>query len=193
MTSSSRDRITVDLHGMGVALAALARERRLHVSHIVREAVARVLDLSGTRVEPAVAEGPSTIEGRRLSIRLTPVQVTRLDEAARAANLSRSAMVSGLVDGIAVFQSGGRREHLQALIRSSAELSTLSRNIRHLASLLRDSEFSAAREYRAMLDSLAADIAKHLVQSGRVLGSLTPSREQAVRQIRPGLRDEEVA
>jgi signal transduction histidine kinase len=111
----------------------------------------------------------------KLSIRLTRDEARRLDASAQAAGLSRAAFLSGLIEGVNVLSSGGRRDHLAALISSSAELSTLSRNIRHLADLLRRSESRAAQEYRGMLDTLASEIDRHLNLAGDVLTQLQPA------------------
>jgi hypothetical protein len=86
-----------------------------------------------------------------------------------ATSQSRPFLRSGLIAGVNVLSSGGRREHVEALITSSTELSTLSRNIHHLMSLLRQSSVSAAQEYRAMLDTLAADVHAHLRLVAEVL------------------------
>lgn len=184
MTSSSRDRISVDLHGLGAALAARARGRGVNVSSVVRDAVAHLLESNALHVVSASATDPAAAGAlRRVSIRLTREAAVRLDGGARAAGLSRSSFVAGLVEGVSILKVGGRRDHLDALIRSSAELSTLSRNVRHLANLLRENEFSAAQEYRGMLDSLAADIARHLELAGEVIGGMTPARR--ARGVRP--------
>ena len=111
----------------------------------------------------------------KVSIRLTANELRRLDAGAKAADLSRAAFLSGLIDGVNVLSSGGRRDHLAALTSSSSELSTLSRNIRHLADLLRRSESRAAQEYRAMLDTLASDVNKHLNLAGDVLTQMRPT------------------
>lgn len=111
----------------------------------------------------------------KVSIRLTTNEVRRLDAGAKAAGLVRAAFLSGLIEGVNALSSGGRRDHLAALIQSSSELSTLSRNIRHLADLLRRSESRAAQEYRAMLDTLAGDVDRHLSLAGDVLTQMQPA------------------
>ena len=55
----------------------------------------------------------------------------------------------------ALANGGSRTDHLAALIASSAELSTLSRNIHHLTSLLRQGNVRPALEYREMLRRVA--------------------------------------
>ena len=195
MASSARDRISVDLHGLGAELVAYARQRRVGVSEIVRDSVAITLRSDGvrssqrsSRIGPAPCAHPPLA---RLSLRLTAEEITRLDAGARAAGLPRSAFVAGLVDGIAVLAKGGRSDHRSALIRSCAELSTLGRNLRHLADLLRGSDFAAAQEYRAMLDSIADDVARHLKMAGSVLADMTSARHGGRHGRRFGKPDEE--
>jgi len=79
----------------------------------------------------------------------------------------------------------GRNEHLAALVASSAELSTLSRNIQHLTSLLRLGEVCAAREYREMLDTLTEDVLRHLVLASKVLAQLRPRGRSEALPARP--------
>ena len=80
-----------------------------------------------------------------------------------------------LAAGVSALQGGaGRSEYLAALIASSAELSTLSRNIRHLTALLRQSSICAAQEYREMLDTVAKDVRGHLSIASAVLADLRP-------------------
>ena len=177
MNTVPHEFVTVDMRGLKAALVARARERRVSVSVVVRDAVAQALPWEQAALE---ASRPSVNVGVpagtvKVSIRLTTNEVRRLDAGAKAAGLARAAFLSGLIEGINVLSSGGRREHLAALISSSSELSTLSRNIRHLADLLRRSESRAAQEYRAMLDTLANDVNMHLNLAGDVLTQLQPA------------------
>jgi hypothetical protein len=106
---------------------------------------------------------------------MTPEEAECLAAGARAASLSRGAYLAGLIADIPVLTSGaGRTDHLASLVASSAELSTLSRNIHHLTTLLRQGEVGPARVYREMLDTLAGDIRSHLVLASGVLADLRP-------------------
>ena len=183
MNTVSHDFVTVDMRGLKAALVARARERRVSVSVVVRDAVARALPsseeaapLEASRAPVGMGVSAGTV---KVSIRLTTNEVRRLDAGANAAGLARAAFLSGLIEGVNVLSSGGRRDHLSALISSSSELSTLSRNIRHLADLLRRSESRAAQEYRAMLDTLANDVNMHLNLAGDVLTQLQPATRAA--------------
>ena len=132
---------------------------------------AEVASLAASGTDAEVDESSGIV---KLSIRLTRDEVRRLDASARAAGLSRAAFVSGLIAGVSVLSAGGRQDHLAALIASSAELSTLSRNIHHLTALLRQGNVRPALEYRAMLDTLAGDVRGHLTLAASVLAGLRP-------------------
>jgi len=181
MNTVPHDFVTVDMRGLKAALVARARERRVSVSVVVREAVARALPSERAALEASQAPVDTDVPSGmvKLSIRLTANEVRRLDEGAKAAGLARAAFLSGLVEGVNVLSSGGRRDHLAALISSNAELSTLSRNIRHLADLLRRSESRAAQQYRGMLDTLAGDVNRHLSLAGDVLAQMLPETRVA--------------
>ncbi len=76
--------------------------------------------------------------------------------------------------------ASGRLDCLAALTASSAELSTLSRNIHHLTVLLRQGEVRAAQEYRRVLDTLSDDVRAHLSLAASVLAELRPARQSRV-------------
>jgi hypothetical protein len=137
----------------------------------VRDALTKDLAVETGSWNQATAPVAGTV---KLSIRLTADEADRFAKGAEAARLSRGAFLSGLVEGIRVLSSGGRTDHLSALIASNAELSTLSRNVRHLATLLARSDMRAAQQYRSMLDGLAGDIDKHLNLAGAALKQMRP-------------------
>jgi len=91
------------MRGLKAPLVACAAQRRASVSSVVREAVARVLDLEGDGGN-SLSEGASgaTEDGAwtKLSIRMPRREAERLDASARAARLSRGAYLAGLVDGV---------------------------------------------------------------------------------------------
>jgi hypothetical protein len=180
MNTSSHNFVTVDLRGLKAALVVRAQTQRVSVSVLVRGAVARELGLAAV-AEPHQAAGQaaaaSSATAVKLSIRMTPDEAERLAAGARAARLSRGAYLSGLMADVQVLTSGASRaDHLATLVASCAELSTLSRNLHHLTTLLRQGEVGPARVYRGMLDTLAGDIRSHLVLASGVLVDLRPRR-----------------
>lgn len=180
MAPSSRDRISVDLHGLRAALVERAQARRASVSVLVREAVERELGHGDGSKECGGATGTAASAGStvKLSIRLTSDEAERFDAAARRAGLSRGAFLAGLLADVPALSggAGSRLDCLAALTASSAELSTLIRNINHLTALLRKGEVRPAQEYRRMLDTLGDDVRQHLKLAARVLAELRPAR-----------------
>ena len=182
MTPSSRDRISVDLRGLRAALLAQARARGVTPSDLVRGVLAEAFGAVDLNQRAHGSATPrSAPSGRvRLSLRLTAEQARAITLAAKAAELSTGDFFAGLVAGVPVLSAGANRtDHLATLIASSAEISTLSRNINHLTSLLRQGAFRAAQEYRPMLDTLADDVRSHLELAAGFLADLRPRSGRA--------------
>lgn len=178
MNNLFHDFVTVDMRGLKAALVARSQTERVSVSVLVRAAVARDFgSADGAKGLPTsnLAGSASGAACVKLSIRMTQEEARQLAAGAHAAGLSRGAYLAGLVANIPVLSGGGNRtDHLVALIESNAELSTLSRNIRSLTSLLREGNVRRALEYRAMLDTLANDVRDHLKLASGVLAGLRP-------------------
>ncbi len=183
MAPSSRDRISVDLHGLRAALFERARARGVSPSVLVRDALSAALGQSelATPDRVVMAAAPAARDRVRLSLRMSRADAGATLVAARRACLAPGAFVAGLVADVPAMSAGSSRtDHIAALIASSGELSTLSRNIRHLTRLLREGNVHAALEYRDMLMTLDADIRGHLMLASRVLADLRPRRPTAV-------------
>jgi hypothetical protein len=178
MNTHSHNFVTVDMRGLKAALAARAQAQQVCVSVLVRGAVARDLGLAvgaGPGQPSAHAESSWSAPKVKLSIRMTREESERLAAGARSAGLSRGAYLSGLIADVPVLTSGAHRaDHIAALVASCAELSTLSRNIHHLTSLLREGNVQPALQYRAMLDTLAGDVRGHLMLVAGILAQLQP-------------------
>ena len=179
MNPPTHEFVTVEMRGLKAALVARAQAERISVSVLVRRAVERELglDVSG---ECETSETPATVAGSivKLSLRLTSTEAEHLVTGARRAGLSRGAFLAGLLANVPSLtgSAGSRLDCLAALTASSAELSTLSRNINHLTALLRQGDVQPAREYRRMLDTLGDDVRAHLRLAARVLADLRPAR-----------------
>ena len=177
MNTPSHDFVTVDMRGLKAALVARAQAQRVSVSVLVRGAVARELGLARAAAEQHATSAVATSSAAtvKLSIRMKPEEAEQLAVGARAAGLSRGAYLSGLIANVPVLAGGANRtDHIATLVASSAELSTLSRNIHHLTSLLREGHVRPALVYRDMLDMLAGDVRRHLMLAASVLADLRP-------------------
>jgi hypothetical protein len=174
---SSRDRISVDLHGLKGELFARARALGVSPSGLVRATLAEALGNCESMTIERLTPSRLSVNGDRvrLSLRMSREQASATLECARRAGLNPGDYVGNLVAGVPVLTgSGSRSDHLTALIASSAELSTFSRNLHHLTSLLREGAFRAAAEYRPMLDTLGTDVRGHLMLASGVLADLRP-------------------
>jgi hypothetical protein len=175
MTTPALTFVSVDMRGLKAPLVACARAQRVSVSVLVRTAVAGHLGLAQGEPSPEAAAPASTATSIKLSIRMTTVEAAQLTAGARTAGLSRGAYLSGLVANVPVLAAGGSRpDHIAALVASSAELSTLTRNLHQLTTLLRQGQVQPALRYRALLDTLAGDVRAHLVLAARTLANLQP-------------------
>ncbi|GAA0739697.1 hypothetical protein [Ideonella azotifigens] len=185
MTSSSRDRISVDLFGLKAALFERARAHGVSPSRLVREAVVAAIGGAELSASHGTAAGSfaAPSDRVRLSLRMSKEAMRETLAAARQAGLSPGAYVAGLVAGVPALAGGGtgpgRSECIAVLTASNAELSNLSRNIHRLTALLRTADVEPARPYRAMLDTVAGDVRRHLALVSRVLADLQPCGRSA--------------
>jgi hypothetical protein len=184
LAPSARDRISVDLRGLKAALVARAQAERVDLSVVVRRAVERELGVAAATTELVGEPCSPGAAGAtvKLSIRLTNAEAAQLAAGAGRAGLSRSAYVAGLLAEVPLLVSGSAAQPdlLAALNASCAELSTLTRNLHHLTTLLRQGQVRAALEYREMLDTLEDDVREHLAMAAGLLAELRPARPTAV-------------
>ena len=133
MNTTAHDFVTVDMRGLKAALVARAQAERVSVSVLVRGAVARDLGLS-----EAAEPGEPTLRQALGSPASSCRSVSRLRKPHGSLRSARCRPVARRLPRrpggrVPVLSSGASRaEHLATLIASSAELSTLSRNLRHL-------------------------------------------------------------
>ncbi|WP_439609356.1 hypothetical protein [Hydrogenophaga sp.] len=178
MNTRNPDFITVDLRGLKAALVSCAQARRESVSVLVRRAVARELGQSESVPQLVVDTGrfgASHVPRVKLSIRLTTPEAKRLAVGAHTAQMSRDAYLAGLITGVPALTTGASRtEEIVELIKSNAQLSSLSRNIHTLSRLLYQGKQQQARVYRDLLDSLDRDVRRHLVNAAALMADLRP-------------------
>jgi hypothetical protein len=181
MEPSSRDRISVDLHGLKAALFERAQALGVSPSGLVRTTLAEALGRPLHVIEyPARRQASHAGNRVRLSLRMTREQAAATSQAARRAGLSPGDYVADLVAGVPALMSGATRtDHLSALMASTAELSTLSRHLHHLITLLRQGDCRPAQDYRLMLTTLGTDVRAHLALASRVLADLRPRGAQS--------------
>lgn len=189
MAPSSRDRLSVDLHGLKAVLQERARLAGTSPSNWVRATLAEAL--AGT-AEPVDGTRPQQLEARaagrvRLTLRMSRDDASAVLAAARLAGQAPGDFVANLLTmQPAPMPASDRAETIGALIASCAELSTFSRNLNHLVVLLRQGAFRPAEEYRPMLATLGTDVREHLDCFTRAMAELQPRRGSGMHQHRTG-------
>lgn len=191
MAPSSRDRLSVDLHGLKAALLDRAKSLGVTPSGFVRSALAEALGRSEKDEAAAPVRHHPVERGDRVRIclRMRGDCARAAVEAARQARITPADYIGGLIDGVPVLTVGGSRaDHIAALVASSAELATLGRNLHRLTVLLGRADVEPARTYREMLDTVGRDVRQHLHLAAAALAELQPQRRQSAASASPDRR-----
>ncbi len=126
MPGASRDRVTIDLRGIGPSVRAAASARRLRVAAYARLALA---EASNPPAAPSLPASPIERAGAvmKVTLRLDPIDAELLLLGAAQVGLSYGAFVARLVRGIPLpAPLTVRVKDRDALIVSSNHLATLS-------------------------------------------------------------------
>lgn len=179
MESSSRDRISVDLHGLKAPLMERAQAVGLLPSHLVRQVLADALG----RPAPLNAEVRHTpaqtdpAARTRLCLRMRSDDAAATLQAAQRAGMATGDYVAALVAGVpVVLDGGGHAQTLQALTTATDELAHFGHRLYQLNALLRRGDVAPIRPYAGMLETLARDVRRHLDHVSCALADLQPCR-----------------
>lgn len=162
MAGSTRDRVTVDLRGIGEAVRGAARARGTTVAALARQALLGALDASPAAVidANASADPRSTV---KLTLRLSSGDAEPLVLSARSLGLSYGAYVAGLVRGAPLPKpAADRTADRAALLTSSDQLAALSTDLNAFMRLLRQVKSAEIEAYRHRIASVDTDIRRHL-------------------------------
>ena len=179
MEPSSRDRISVDLHGLKAPLMERAQAVGLSPSRLVRQVLADALgrpmqlNVEASRM-PAQAD-PAT--RTRLCLRMRSEDAAATLQAARRAGMASGDYVAALVAGVpAALDGRGHAQTLQALTASTDEVAHFGHRLYQLNALLRRGDVEPIRTYVGMLETLARDVRRHLDHVSCALADLQPRR-----------------
>ena len=173
MEPSSRDRISVDLHGLKAPLMERALAVGLSPSHLVRQVLADALG----RPAPLNAEVRHTpaqtdpAARTRLCLRMRSDDAAATLQAAQRAGMATGDYVAALVAGVpVVLDGGGRAQTLQALTASTDELAHFGHRLYQLNALLRrgDVEPQLALEEIGHTVERATELANQMLALAKV-------------------------
>jgi hypothetical protein len=169
MSSESRDRVTIDLRGIGPAVRAAASARRLRLAAYARLALAEASSGLAAPMAPAPAVGRAGAIVK-ITLRLDPADAELLSLGATHVGLSYGAFVARLLRGRPMpAPLPDRLADRDALIASTDHLATLGVDLASLVRLLTVGQGEdLARDY-VRADSLVVDVRRHLELAARVL------------------------
>lgn len=179
MEPSSRDRISVDLHGLKTTLMERAQALGHSPSHLVRQVLADALGRSALPNAVACRTPVQTDPAARtrLCLRMRTEDAAATLQAAQRAGMATGDYVAALVAGVpAVLDGRGLAQTLQALTTSTDELAHFGHRLYQLNALLRRGDVEPIRPYVGMLETLARDVRRHLDQFSCALADLQPRR-----------------
>ena len=174
VTRHPRERVTIDLRGIGPRLHAHAAVRGKTTASVVRSAVVAMLDAEGASEEPSVGLGPVDARTVKLTVRLDILHAVRLAHSARRAGVSQGAYLAGLLDGVP--PSPRPLDHgaaVAALADSTQKVAAMSADIHGFLRLMRNAKAGEAEKYRATLMSLSKEVRLHLEVASGLMAGLT--------------------
>jgi hypothetical protein len=178
VASHSRDRVTIDLRGIGDAVRAAAACRGMGVAQLVRRALVMSLDLRATAAVASMKRGsdgqtPDLVPTRgtaKLTLRLPQAHADALMLNAGALGLSYGDYVARLVAGSRLPQRVAERQaDRAALLASNDRMAALSTDLVALVTLLRQAKVEQARPYRDRLATADAEIRRHLDRASALI------------------------
>ena len=179
MTRHPRERVTIDLRGIGPRLHAHAAARGKTTAATVRTAVVAMLDADEGLHSSSSVAGSIDVRVVKMTVRRGVLHAARLASCARRADVSQGTYVEGLLDGLppsprSVDHSGA----VAALANSTQKVAAMSADIHGFIRLMRNAKPGEAEKYRAGLISLSKDVRQHLEIASRLMAGLT-SRQRA--------------
>jgi hypothetical protein len=170
MARRSRDRVTIDLCGIGDAARAAAKESDTALAVFARQALIAALPSSvGTLLPHAEPHGEagSTI---KLSVRLSPEDSAVLATQAVMLGLSQARLIALLIRRAELPGRSIERDADRAALRASTEqLATLSVDLQQFLRALRRGSMEGVARYAERLQAVDADLHAHLRRASTFL------------------------
>lgn len=184
VTCDVRERVTIDLRGLGAAMQARAMAERSTVAALARRAIVTLLDKPQAQATLFAAEGaeppprpPLDRRAVKVSVRLSAEHAVDLATHARGADVSQGAYIAGLLDGTPPAPTPpDHREAISALLASTDQLAATSADINAFLRLLGRVSRAELEPYRARVLSLVEDVRGHLELASRLMTALAPPR-----------------
>jgi hypothetical protein len=178
VVAAARERVTIDLRGLGSAVKAHAKTRDLRVSELARLALLDALQASGCAYATHQSDGPeATEEGSvKLTVRLPRRVAAGLATRARTCGLSQSAYLTTLI------REAPAPLAVAAALRSSTEqLAVVSTDLSELLRMIRRDGGSSST-IETWLHPVLEVVQGHVRLAARLMSELRPPRDAGRRQ-----------
>jgi hypothetical protein len=178
MAGSSRDRVTIDLRGIGDAVRSAAAGRGQTVAALARQALVASTGPRAPAIEQLDAPAHRSRSVAKLHLRMDEREAGVLVLKARALGLSYGEFVGRLVTGRPLPAPVALREADRAALRRSCDqLAALAGDINALIRLIRLAKGAeAARQYGERVRGLEADVRRHIDLASRLVAHLEDER-----------------
>jgi hypothetical protein len=163
MARRSRDRVTVDLCGIGDAVRSAAQASDLTLAVFARQALIAALPSNVGALLPQ-AEPRGEVGGTiKLSVRLSPDDSAVLATQAALLGLSQARLIALLIRRAELPRRSIEREADRTALRASTEqLATLSVDLQQFMRQLRRGSAEGVARYAARLQAVDLDLRAHL-------------------------------
>jgi hypothetical protein len=170
MAGVSRDRVTIDLRGIGDAVRMAARQRQLTIAALARDALLRSIGPPTSGVALATARVTEEPHIAKLTLRMRTADAELLTNNANSLGLSYGAYVARLVRGNPLpLPLATREADRAALLRHCDQLAQWAIDAHSLARLLRAGQFEPALIATATGEALTVEVRRHLDTASRLL------------------------
>jgi hypothetical protein len=169
VAGTGRDRVTIDLRGIGDAVRMAARARRTTVADLARTALVEVTG-SARVIEPREPFGGEKPLAVKLMLRLPSPDAELLVLHSAALGLSYGSYVARLVRGTPLpALESERTADREALMASVDRLAQLTSDLNALSRLLSQAKAEGVLRYRDSALALVGDVRRHLELASRVI------------------------
>jgi hypothetical protein len=177
---SQRERVTVDLRGLGEQLHRLAATQGTSSAALVRRSLRALLDQGDTHGDGHAIDGGESVRVGKLvkiTLRLPAVHALLLVRRARTAEVSQGDYVAGLIEGTPrIPPAPDHAQAIAALARSTDQLAATSADLNAFMRLVGRVPQSQLEPYRARIQTLEVDVRRHLTLAAALMAALKPAR-----------------
>ena len=183
MARDPRERVTIDLRGLGAAVQSRATAERTTVAALARRAITAMLDApvlqaelfsAGAAAAPRVPPDGLPV---KVTVRMSATHAVTLATRAHSADVSQGAYVAGLLDHAPPPPlPPDHRAAIGALLTSTDQLAALSADLNAFMRLLGRGNPAALEPYRDSVMSLSRNVQVRLAAASRLMSELKPPR-----------------